>query len=362
MSGLSISEKRLFEDILEMSCGYVFDFSNEDFHEFFETVLNIDIFDEKYNFKSGSKANRMRAFWNNENGQCVGKVLFEMIQLIELGDEYDENKIEKAKIIVQRLLRGETRINHTDRNLEGIWQPGKLRVFISHRDRYKKDAMALGKKLEVLGISSFVAHETITPTTKWKDEIHKGLETMDACIAFLTSDFYESEWTNQELGYALSRQVPVFFYSVDRTDPKGFHFDIQAIKQGEVALMSHLKIQFKGHEYVKNALLESFYAAINGSFNNAKNALIRIIGLELSNTEIEKIVSSIQNPTKHLNHLKILLQDDPISEGLKTQFKFQENTYKELLLNKILSQCTTGKYKIEVDNDDRRITINEENI
>ena len=222
--------------------------------------------------------------------------------------------------------------------------------------------MALGEKLEVLGISSFVAHETITPTTKWKDEIHKGLETMDACIAFLTNDFYESEWTNQELGYALSRQVPVFLYSVDGTDPKGFHFDIQAIKQGEAVLMSHLKKQFKGHDCVKNALLDKFFSAIDGTFNNAKNALIRIIGLELSNAEIEKIVNAIQGPAKYINQLQVLLMNESLSDDLKKQFKFQENTYRDLLLNRVLGQHSSGRFIVEIDEDGRGTIVDKENL
>ncbi|MBT4792216.1 MAG: toll/interleukin-1 receptor domain-containing protein [Halobacteriovoraceae bacterium] len=360
MSSLGIAEKRLFEDILDMGSGYVFDFSDNTFHEFFETVLGIDIFDEKYNLNSGSKANRMRAFWNTESDKNVGKALSEIIQLIELGDKYDDKKVEKAKTIVQRLLGGTAKISHTEDDLEGIWEPGKLRVFISHRDKHKKDAMALGKNLEILGISSFVAHESITPTTKWKDEIHKGLETMDACIAFLTSDFYDSEWTNQELGYALSRQVPVFLYSVDGTDPKGFHFDIQAIKKGESVLMSHLKKKFKGHDCVKNSLLKNFYSAVDGSFNNAKNALIRIIGLELSNSEVEKIVESIQGSAKYINQLQVLLQNESLSDDLKKQFRFQENTYRDLLINKILNQHSDNRFSIEVDSDSRGKIINKE--
>ena len=75
MAELSAIEKRKLERILRMQGGYVLNFSNRTFSDFFLDELGIDIYDEKYNYGSGSKANRMRAFWDLESNHVVGKAL-----------------------------------------------------------------------------------------------------------------------------------------------------------------------------------------------------------------------------------------------------------------------------------------------
>ena len=73
MSDLSKMEKRKLERALGMSSGYVLDFSNRTFEDFFIETVNIEIYDQKYDYASGSKANRMRAFWDVEPNYIVAK-------------------------------------------------------------------------------------------------------------------------------------------------------------------------------------------------------------------------------------------------------------------------------------------------
>ena len=75
MSDLSAIEKRKLEKALAMGDGYVLNFSNTTFAEYFLDVVGIDIYDDKYHRGSGSKANRMRAFWEKEGNYLVWKVL-----------------------------------------------------------------------------------------------------------------------------------------------------------------------------------------------------------------------------------------------------------------------------------------------
>lgn len=75
MSDLTVIEKRKLERVLGMESGYVLNFSNRTFAEFFLDGFGIDIYDSKYDYGSGSKANRMRAFWERESNYLVGKVL-----------------------------------------------------------------------------------------------------------------------------------------------------------------------------------------------------------------------------------------------------------------------------------------------
>ena len=46
-----------------MSSRYVLNFSNASFGELIAMSLGIDIWDDCYNYGSGSKANRLRGFW-----------------------------------------------------------------------------------------------------------------------------------------------------------------------------------------------------------------------------------------------------------------------------------------------------------
>jgi hypothetical protein len=75
MSDLTAIEKRKLERVLDMEGGYVLGFSNRTFQEFFLDSVGIDIYDTKYDYASGSKANRMRAFWDRESNYLVASVL-----------------------------------------------------------------------------------------------------------------------------------------------------------------------------------------------------------------------------------------------------------------------------------------------
>jgi len=91
-----------------------------------------------------------------------------------------------------------------------FWEEGKLRVFLSHISAHKIFATELQSALSQLGITAFVAHEDIEPDSEWQDEIEKALRTCDALVALLNPDFNLSTWTDQEVGYALGRGIPVF--------------------------------------------------------------------------------------------------------------------------------------------------------
>jgi len=74
MSDLSKIEKLKLEKAFDMSGGYVFDFSNRTFEKFILDSVKIDIYSEKYDYYSGSKANRLRAFWDKEPNYIAGKL------------------------------------------------------------------------------------------------------------------------------------------------------------------------------------------------------------------------------------------------------------------------------------------------
>jgi len=80
MSDLSSIEKVKLEKLFEMGGGYVLDFSNRTFQEFIFDSVVIDIYDNKYDYASGSKANRLRAFWNEESNYLVSKLISDILE------------------------------------------------------------------------------------------------------------------------------------------------------------------------------------------------------------------------------------------------------------------------------------------
>jgi len=81
MSSLKAIEKRVFEELFGMQSGYVLDFTNNTFAEFFRETVDIDINAQKYAVNGGSKAKRLRVFWENEPDFLVGKVIAGLLEV-----------------------------------------------------------------------------------------------------------------------------------------------------------------------------------------------------------------------------------------------------------------------------------------
>jgi len=115
-----------------------------------------------------------------------------------------------------------------DRDVD-LWGDAEfLRLFITHKADDKALASEIKTACLALGISCFVAHEDIEPTAEWVSEIERALRSMDALLALLTPVFHDRDWTDQELGVAMGRAVPVITVRLGR-DPYGFIGRYQAI-------------------------------------------------------------------------------------------------------------------------------------
>jgi len=120
MSNLSNIDKMKFEKLFGMTSGYVLEFSNRTFAEFIMDSVNLDIYDSKYDYGSGSKANRLRAFWTRESDDFVGKLLLDLLEswktqkLLNSQDiKTNEQKLyEECSKIANRLL-GKTQTETT---------------------------------------------------------------------------------------------------------------------------------------------------------------------------------------------------------------------------------------------------------
>ena len=82
-----------------MGSGYVLDFTNRKFAEFILDTTGRNIYDPRYDNTSGSKAHRLRMFWQKEDNRLVGKLMGDLLDYLgETGP-----RVEICRLIVARL-------------------------------------------------------------------------------------------------------------------------------------------------------------------------------------------------------------------------------------------------------------------
>lgn len=162
----------------------------------------------------------------------------------------------------------------TEDDVVQIWQPNSFRLFLSHVSNYKKEISSVKDELEIYRISGFVAHEDIEPTKEWENEILIALNSAQAFAAFLTFDFHQSKWTDQEVGVALGRGLLVIPINIG-IDPYGFmarkqamHGSFEKIEQFAIELIEVLLNHANTSKPMRESLVRAFEGAV--SFINAR--------------------------------------------------------------------------------------------
>lgn len=169
----------------------------------------------------------------DEKDQLQTEIVTDLNKLHNLRNEYIANAIISIQRSDERDWRAESGLLIDSRPLvpasalSRIWGNG-FRVFLSHKTEVKKETAELKAKLSLLGISAFVAHEDIHPTQQWQTEIESALSSMHAFVALLTADFHDSLWTDQEVGFAVARGIPIIAVKLGK-DPYGFIGKFQAL-------------------------------------------------------------------------------------------------------------------------------------
>lgn len=235
---------------------------------------------DKYESEISSKLNKLIKI-PSEFIDCVS---IEM-QLLE-----DDNWREKSGLV----LRNKKHIS--DNVLERIWTPKCVRAFLGHKAEHKTEVVKLKDELGKYGISCFVAHKDIKPTKEWVQEIENALFSMDVLIALMTEDFHDSEWTDQEVGVAVGRHVPIIPVKIGK-DPYGFIGKYQALagtwenisKMAKDILdivVDHPSMKGKMQQAAINAFKDS------SSFSISKHFVTEILPRfeKLEESDIEKII------------------------------------------------------------------------
>ena len=111
MAKLTTNEKEILEELFQMRGGYVLNFSDRTFGEFFQNDMAFNIFDPRYNYASGSKANRLRGFWQVADDSLVSLSINHLLTYIDtqiaIGrlqpGQFSDTLIQRARSIAARL-------------------------------------------------------------------------------------------------------------------------------------------------------------------------------------------------------------------------------------------------------------------
>ncbi len=257
----------------------------------------------------------------------AGNVPGEYISFIhfELNDENDPSYRAASPILKRQHIPAESL---------SIWKQDMIRVFISHCDMHKAKARELAEALEPFGFTCFVAHDTITPMSEWRLEIMKGLQTMDILLVYLTDDFHDRVWTDQEVGFALGDAKPVLSVKLGVKDPQGFISHIQAVKADidtpkETAerLVPLLAEATRSTERVQTAIVKAFCESPDwGETSKRFNRMQKLVK-QLSGKEVQMIVEAFD-------------KNDQLSGAI-----YLRNNYGRL--TKFLKDTTDSAFKIE---------------
>lgn len=172
-----------------------------------------------------------------------------------------------------------------------IWEGDGFRLFLSHKaENNKKEASKLKMQLRKYGVCAFVAHEDIKPTEAWQREIERALRSTEALAALMTKNFHDSLWTDQEVGFALGRRVPIIAVNLGM-NPYGFIGSMQALKTDwDSAAQEIVKLLLKNEE-----MFEAYVQAIEdcASWNDGNDLAAILPALKgLDEGQIQNLVDA----------------------------------------------------------------------
>jgi len=218
---------------------------------------------------------------HNIQNEFIEEVFIEM----ELVAEQDWRKESGLLQLGKRVILTET----TNR----IWGNEGYNVFLSHKNEVKTEAAMLKEKLKVYGVSCFVAHEDINPTIEWQVEIENALFSMDSLVALLTDEFHNSNWTDQEVGVAVGRGIPIIPIKLGK-DPYGFIGKYQALScSWDTASKDIVKILLK-HDRMVSAYIKAVQHCDNYTNGNTLAEMLEFI-VKLSLQQTDNLITAFNS-------------------------------------------------------------------
>jgi len=198
------------------------------------------------------------------------------------------------------ILVESTRINENMKRIWGFDYNNKYKLFISHKHTIQRECSEFSDKLNRLGIKCFVAHVDATPTMQWQDEIEFALRTSDGLFAILSDDFYHSEWTDQEVGAAIGRDIDTFSMQYGSV-AKGFIGKFQSIPYHHL-VNDYEKIVSKMTEkgLISDAVISTLEKSVDYNLINEIYEIFR--ERAYISDEMAKLLVDAFNKNKYVSH------------------------------------------------------------
>lgn len=155
-----IQEKKIIEKFLGMDSGYVLNFSNRTFSDFFVENFKINIYDDKYADRGESKAKRLRTFWKKESNSLVADSIEKMIEWWESDSLINEVEItNNQKVLAEKCKK--IAKNVRNRNTANI---------------QNEEIEFLNKKFDSISI------KTLNLTNTMENVIQQRLDEINKCL------------------------------------------------------------------------------------------------------------------------------------------------------------------------------------
>ena len=102
MAKVKSNELLKIEKLFGFKSGYVLDFANATFEQFFRTSFNIEIYSDKYEVYGDSKGKRLRAILEIENNLIVGNVINELIEYWLTSTMLEDSYIKRSEDLLSK--------------------------------------------------------------------------------------------------------------------------------------------------------------------------------------------------------------------------------------------------------------------
>ena len=194
---------------------------------------------------------------------------------------------------------------------DDLWMPGHLKLFISHMAEHKAFASEVVEELRRIRIDGFVAHTSIEPEREWQVEIERALRSCDALVGLLHPGFKDSTWTQQEVGWALGREVPTVMVSLGEI-PAGFkakHQALMASGSSAAATANQIVVTLSSSRELGAAVADRVLSSLQNarSYYDARDAAQRLAEMgSLSPKILDGICQAyLDNNQIHPHHIAV---------------------------------------------------------
>lgn len=236
---------------------------------------------------------RAMSFGDGDYEYCAAQVLGsifdqteadvdEVVDHFDIGVWYQRKDPDKyRKLFLQRRQETPT-----------FWKPDCLKLFVSHLSKDRRLVSCLKSALGGWGVSCFIAHQDIEPTREWQSEIETALATMDVLVAVLEPGFRESEWTDQEVGYAFGRGVDVvpLLFGIDAYGFAGRIQGIQAKSKLPTAVAEELALVLLRKPRHRKQMLIGMAEALITADSEVRRARIRQVDGVITNGQMKGLL------------------------------------------------------------------------